>query len=44
MKLRVVEGSLGLPHSAGVEVKQRPDWLMPAQSGDITLVTRAFVF
>ena len=44
VKLRVVDGSLGLPANAGVDVKPRPDWLMPVQSGDVTLVTRAFRF
>jgi hypothetical protein len=44
VRVRVVDGSLGLPANAGIDVKPRPDWLMPVQSGDVTLVTRAFRF
>lgn len=44
VKVRVVDGSLGLPAMAGMVVKPRPEWLMPVQSGDVTLVTRAFLF
>jgi hypothetical protein len=29
---------------AGMDIKPRPDWLMPIQTGDVTLVSRAFVF
>lgn len=42
--VRVVDGSPGLPAIAGMTVKPRPDWLMPIQTGDATLVSRAFVF
>jgi hypothetical protein len=44
VKVRVVDGSLGLPAMAGMDVKPRPDWLMPVQAGDVTLVTRVFTF
>jgi hypothetical protein len=44
VKVRVVDGSLGLPANAGIDVKPRPDWLMPVQTGDVTLVSRAFRF
>jgi hypothetical protein len=46
VKVRVVDGSLGLPAPAmdGMNVKPRPDGLIPVQTGDVTLVSRAFVF
>jgi hypothetical protein len=44
VKVRAVDGSLGLPEIAGMNLKPRPDWLMPAHTGDVTLVTRAFTF
>ena len=44
VKVRAVDGSLGLPDIAGMNLKPRPDWLMPAHTGDVTLVTRAFTF
>lgn len=42
VKLHAVEGSLGLP--AVMNITPRPDWIVPAQSGDATLVARAFTF
>ncbi len=44
VQVRAVDGSQGLPANAGIDVKPRPDWLMPAQTGDVTLVSRAFRF
>ncbi|MBI1738384.1 MAG: hypothetical protein HYR58_03970, partial [Acidobacteria bacterium] len=44
VKVRVVDGSLGLPAMAEMDVKPRPDWLMPVQAGDVTLVSRVFKF
>ncbi|MCL4524083.1 MAG: M28 family metallopeptidase [Acidobacteria bacterium] len=44
VKVRVVDGSWGLPAIPGKEVTPRPDWLMPVHSGDVTLVSRAYKF
>ncbi len=44
VKVRVVDGSPGLPVIAGMNVTPRPDWIMPVQTGDATLVSRAFKF
>ncbi len=44
VKVRVVDGSPGLPAVPGMKLMPRPDWLMPVQSGDTTLVSRSFTF
>jgi hypothetical protein len=44
VKLYVVEESPGLPTVPGLAVKPRPDWLIPVQWGDVTLVSRKFTF
>lgn len=44
MKMRVVEGSLGLPQIPGALFRPRPKTTMPIQSGDQTLVSRSFTF
>ncbi len=44
VKVHVVDGWPGLPVIAGMNVTPRPDWIVPIQTGDATVVARGFTF
>jgi hypothetical protein len=44
VKVHAVEGMPGLPSLPGMNVTPRPDWIVPVQTGDATLVARVFTF